>query len=337
MKQQERQDSRRSIGTLRVVVAALMVVSLASTTRPADAQTVLIQEGFEDASFTSRGWYDGGGSVLSTVERYTGTRSLECRFAIGATSCPSPARRLFTATDAVYLSFYIKHSANWVGSGKTYHPHMFMFLTNLDGNYIGPAYTHLTTYIEENGGVPLFAIQDGMNIDESRVGQDLTAVTEQRSVAGCNGDSDGSGNGDCYNATPTVHWNGKQWRAGGAYFDNMPGSATYKGDWHLVEVYFKLNGIAGGKGVKDGIIRYWYDGNLIIDRSSVVMRTGANPTMKFNQFFIGPWIGDGSPADQAYWVDDLVIATARPATPPMPPTSPSTSLPAAPTNLRIIP
>jgi len=213
---------------------------------------------------------------------------------------------------------------------------MFMFLTNLDGNYVGPAYTHLTAYIEENAGVPLLAIQDGVNIDEARVGQDLTNVTEQRSVAGCNGDSDGHGNGDCYPVTPTVHWNGKQWRAGGMYFNNTPGTSAYKGDWHLVEAYLKLNTIVGGKGARDGIMRYWFDGNLIIDRSDIVMRTGANPTMKFNQLFIGPWIGDGSPADQSYWIDDLMIATARPASPPLPPTS--TSLfPTAPTNLRIIP
>ena len=299
------------------------------------AQT-LIQEGFEDTSFSVRGWYDGGGSVLSTTERYTGIRSLECRFTINATTCPSPARHLFTATDAVYVSFYIKHSANWVGSGVSYHPHMFYFLTNLDGSYIGPAYTHLTAYVEENGGVPLFAIQDGMNIDESRIGQDLTGVTERRAVAGCNGDSDGHGNGDCYNATPTVHWNGKQWRAGSVYFGNTPGTPTYKQDWHLVEVYFKLNSIVGGAGVRDGIIRYWFDGNMIIDRTNVVMRTAANPTMKFNQLFIGPWIGDGSSVDQAYWIDDLVVATSRPAVPPRPPGS-AMLLPAAPTNLRIVP
>ena len=323
-------------GAGRALWAATLLAAMVLVPDLAFAQTILLQEGFEDASFSARGWYDGGSAVLSTTERYGGSRSLECRFAAGATNCPSPARHLFAATDAVYVSFYIKHSANWVGSGKSYHPHMFYFLTNADSNYVGPAYTHLTAYVEENGGVPLFAIQDGMNIDESRVGQDLTNVTEQRAVAGCNGDSDGHGNGSCYNATPTIHWNGKQWRARGVYFGDTTGSATYKGDWHLVEVYLKLNSVVGGRGVQDGIIRYWFDGSLIIDHSNVVMRTGAHAAMKFNQLFIGPWIGDGSPVNQAYWVDDLTIATGRPAAPPAPPAS-SSNLPAAPTNLRIIP
>jgi hypothetical protein len=316
-------------------IVAVLVVAAVFVPRAGHAQSILVQEDFEDTAFASRGWYDGGSTVLSTAERFSGARSFECRFRTGATSCPSPARHLFAPVDSVYISFYVKHSANWVGSGRSYHPHMFNFLTNVDGNYIGPAYTHLTTYVEENGGRPMLAIQDSMNIDLSRVGQDLTNVTENRSVAGCNGDSDGHGNGDCY-PVGSVHRNGKVWRTSTAYFGDTLGSATYKGDWHLVEAYFKLNSIVGGKGVKDGIIRYWFDGNLVIDHSNVVLRTGAHPTMKFNQLFFGPYIGDGSPVDQAFWIDDLIIAAARPAVPPRPPNS-SVALPSAPTNLRIVP
>lgn len=314
----------------------LAAVALLWSLMPAGAQSSLIQEGFEDASFTARGWYDGGGAVLSTAERNAGVRSFECRFGPGATSCPSPGRRLFPATDAVYISYYIKHSSSWVGSGKSYHPHMFMFVTNLDGAFVGPAYTHLTAYVEENSGVPLFGLQDGMNIDESRVGVDLTKVTEQRAVAGCNGDSDGHGNGDCYPVTPSVHWNGKLWRTTGAAFGNSPGTSTYKGDWHLIEAYFKLNTISGGKGMSDGIVRFWFDGTPTLNLSNVVMRTGANPAMRFNQLIFAPWIGDGSPVDQSFWIDDLMVATARPAAPPSPPGLASIT-PLAPTNLRIIP
>jgi hypothetical protein len=43
-----------------------------------------------------------------------------------------------------------------------------------------------------------------------------------------------------------------------------------------------------------------------------MLRTGQYPDMKFNQFMIAPWIGDGSPVDQTFWVDDLTIATLRP-------------------------
>jgi len=59
--------------------------------------------------------------------------------------------------------------------------------------------------------------------------------------------------------------------------------------------------------------------------TNVVMRTGQYPDMKFNQFVIAPWIGDGSPVDQTFWVDNLTVATARPggsvdSTPPVTPT-----------------
>jgi hypothetical protein len=231
----------------------------------------------------------------------------------------------------VYVSFYIKHSANWVGSGRAYHPHMFLLMTNEDAAYIGPAYTHLTAYIEENGGFAQMGIQDGRNIDESRVGQDLTTVTEQRAVAGCNGNSDGYP-GDCY-PMGSVHWNGKMWRSGQVSFDNTPSSPRYKGNWHLVEAYIKLNSIAGGKGVRDGVLRYWYDGALIIDRADVLLRTAVHTTMMFNQFQFAPWIGDGSPADQSFWIDNLMVATNRPSSPPLPP---GVRAPAPPTNVRIV-
>ena len=34
--------------------------------------------------------------------------------------------------------------------------------------------------------------------------------------------------------------------------------------------------------------------------------------MSFAQFAMLPYIGDGSPVDQYFWVDDMVVATARP-------------------------
>jgi len=33
--------------------------------------------------------------------------------------------------------------------------------------------------------------------------------------------------------------------------------------------------------------------------------------MRFNQFIIAPYIGDGSPVDQTMWVDNLTVATSR--------------------------
>jgi len=64
--------------------------------------------------------------------------------------------------------------------------------------------------------------------------------------------------------------------------------------------------------VKDGVITYWYDGSQVMNYNNIVLRTGANADMKFNQFVIAPWIGDGSPVDQTFWIDDLTLATKRP-------------------------
>ncbi len=54
-----------------------------------------------------------------------------------------------------------------------------------------------------------------------------------------------------------------------------------------------------------------HDARLIIDHSDVLMRTAQHPNMKFNQFIIAPFLGDGSPVDQTFWIDDLIVATGR--------------------------
>jgi len=203
----------------------------------------------------------------------------------------------------------VKYSPNWVGSQKTYHPHEFHFLTTYDGDWSGLSFDYLTTYVEQNGGTPLIGIQDGSNIDQSKIGVNLAGVTEKRGVAGCNGSSDGYPD-NCY-SNGTQYVNEKKWRAGQQYFTDSPG-ASYKSDWHFVEAFVKMNSIAGGKGINDGVVQYWFDGQLIIDHHDVLLRTAANASMQFSQFVIAPWIGDGSPVTQTFWIDNLTVATAKP-------------------------
>jgi hypothetical protein len=286
-----------------------------SVTGGSGGGTVLITEGFEDGSFAARGWYDNPGLTTTTAQAKTGNRSLEVHFTAGATNPTygSAARHLFTATGTVYLSYWVKYSTNWVGSGKTYHPHEFLFVTTEDDQYVGPAYTYLTTYVEDNyqnGGVPVLAMTDGKNIDVSRIGQDLTGVTENRAAAGCNGNTDGYATG-CYAVGGGLYNNEKIWRAAQPAFLPNPGPG-YKNDWHLVEAYFQLNTIVNGVGQTDGVARYWVDGQLVIDHSNVLFRTGVHGAMKFNQLLVAHYIGDGSPVDQTMWIDDLTVATAKP-------------------------
>ena len=282
-------------------------VSDASPPFPID---MLFQESFEDDQFNNRAWYDNVSPVLSSTESISaGTHSVEFNFPAGATKpvAGSSMRKQFAESDAVYVRYYVKYSANWQGSNQKYHPHEFYLLTNKDDAWSGLASTHLTAYIEQNEGVPLLSIQDATNIDAAHIGENLTNVTEYRGVAGCNGDGDGYGDGDCY-SNGSAYINGKSWRAGKVYFSDTAGP-YYKNDWHKVEAYFKLNSIVDGKAVSDGSVKYWFDGTQVIDNNNVMLRTGQYPEMKFNQFVIAPWIGDGSPIDQTFWVDELVVAT----------------------------
>jgi len=322
-------------GTLNVsaVFGALSNVATGSTlAAPASPVTTLIQETFEDGSFAARGWYDNSAMSTTTAQHVTGsTSALEMHFLPGATTPTwgGAARRQFPASESVYLSYWVKYSSNWVGSGHTYHPHEFLFLTNEDGVYSGLSFTHLTTYVEENyqnGGIPSLSMQDGLNIDQTRILQDLSSVTENRGAAGCNGNTDGYAT-SCYQSGGQ-YTNEKIWRASQPYFQPNPG-AGYKGEWHFVEAYFQLNSIQNGKGINNGILRYWFDGQLVIDRTNVLLRTGAHPTMKFNQFIVAPYIGDGSPVDQTMWVDNLTVATGRIGTPAAPSVASVTVAPTA--------
>ena len=170
-----------------------------------EGAVIFFEELFDDSSFGARGWYDGT-AIRSTTEHIPGSiSSAEYHFLLDATTPTTGGamRKMFTPSESVYLSFYIKHSANWTGSNQSYHPHQFNVVTNLDSAYIGPAYSYSTLYIETIEGEPLLALQDSKNIDQDNKDVDLTYITEERAIAGCNGDSDGHGDGSCYGSYPS--------------------------------------------------------------------------------------------------------------------------------------
>ena len=292
---------------------ATVIVAIPAPPPPGN---VLFQEDFEDTQFASRGWYDNTSMTITTAESHSGTHSLAVHFTQGATvpTYGAASRHLFTPSGTVYLSYWVKYSTNWIGSGQTYHPHEFYFVTNEDGQYIGPSATHLTTYVEDNyqsaGGYPRLAMTDVSNIDQTKINQNLVGVTEQRAAAGCNGNGDAYATG-CYAVGGGQYANEKVWTAAQPAFLPNQG-AGYKNDWHHVEAYFQLNTIVNGIGLANGVAQYWVDGQLVIDAQNVLFRTGAHPTMQFNQFLLAPYIGDGSPVDQTMWIDDLTVGTARP-------------------------
>ena len=300
-------------GVYRVIAsgsghADTSIVAIADTTTPPVGGTVLFSEGFDDASIAGRGWYDNTTPAIAASGTHAGAGALQMAFTQGSATAVQGGslRHKFTGTDRVYLRYWVKYSSNWVGSGVSYHPHEFHFTTNADGDWIGPSATHLTTYVEHSftggGGRPRLSLQDALNIDAAHVNQDLTNVTEARAAQGCNGNSDGYATG-CYQS-------GGQWRNEKIFTAAQPSwTAATQNSWHKVEVYFQMNTISGGKGQYDGIARYWYDGNLVLDYSNVLFRTAAQPGLLFTQFIIAPYIGVGSPVAQTMWVDDVTVAT----------------------------
>jgi hypothetical protein len=193
---------------------------------------------------------------------------------------------------------------------------MFSFLTTADDHYIGPSITHLTLYDELlylNGNLMAsLMIQDALMINATNLNVDLLGVTEQRSIGGYNGqheftDATSTVGWDLYLASAGQYTNYKQIRPKAVAISN----AT-KNSWHHIESYWQMNTVVGGIGQQDGVLQYWVDGVQQVNRHDVYFRTGANSTMKFRTFLMGPWIGDGSPVDQYMWIDDLLVATAHP-------------------------
>jgi hypothetical protein len=308
-------------------IAAFAVASASA------AETLIFEELFEDSDWSSRGWYDNNSLLLSTDAAPESQHSCHWQWDSAGMVGPGEGagRRLFSGQGNVIVSFWKKYSDNWSYGDNYQGPHLMHLLTDVDGIYQGFAYTHLTFYFEEEGRSPAgrlrVSIQDGQNIDLGHIGQNLVGVTENRSVAGCNGNTDGYdvtgpyGDGSCYDAGGGVYWNGKWWQTSTSYFSDTPGS-TYRGDWHHIKIRVQLNTILGGIGQTDGILQYWYDGQLVMDYHDVFFRTGQHPDMKINQIAMAPYFGPGVPQEQSIWIDDLRVLTGEPeadTTPPAPP------------------
>ena len=283
---------------------------------PPGGGTLLFQEDFENGSLGSRGWYDGTSVQISTSEHISGsTASAQYHFASGGNGPTggSTNRHKFTASNSVYLSYSVKYSTNWVGSGQDYHPHEFYLLSTLDGDYDGLSQNYMTIYVEhnyQNGGKPVISMQDNksVNYNYGPLPHNLVGVTEDRSTAGCNGLVETNLYSECFDFGS--YWYNLKQASGPVVFQPNPGPG-YKNDWNFVEAYVQLNTVVNGIGQANGVMQYWFNGTLVIDRHDILFRTGAHPTLQLNQLIIAPYIGDGSPADQSMWLDNLRIATGR--------------------------
>ncbi|MGB3080903.1 MAG: hypothetical protein WBB31_17610, partial [Saprospiraceae bacterium] len=216
---------RKHIDFLFIILMFSLHISVLS------GQNIFIFEDFESGDFTGKGWYDGFKDQRTTAEFKNGTHAYQGHFAHGATTSGA-GRHLFAETDKVYISYWVKYSSNWVGSGVAYHPHEWSILTNEDWIYQGPADTYLTTYIEQNGGKPLLALQDSKNVDpncillnnNSFVGcnGDFSTYpfTEARSACSCNGLAGHLDKRDCFPDSGSSHgyYSSRSWHADSIYF-----------------------------------------------------------------------------------------------------------------------
>jgi hypothetical protein len=84
--------------------------------------------------------------------------------------------------------------------------------------------------------------------------------------------------------------------------------------WHCIEACFKLNtlDLQNDRPNRDGIVRGWFDGKLVIEHTNVIFRSTDFPAMKFNQFLMTPYFGPGLlPHAQKLWIDELAVGTKR--------------------------
>ncbi len=244
------------------------------------AKRIFFSESFDDADLAARDWYDGrqfriAGGALA------GKGCVEYEWTEGQPKVQgsSPVRHLFQPSDEVSLRFYLKLSKGWGWSGRNYHPHLTHFLTTENSKWHGPAASHLTLYVEPVGGKLRLAAQDIQNADTPH------GLTQ--------GPLRGGYNGKFYDSEEVL-------------FDDDR--------WHCVEAYFKLNtlDLENDRPNRNGIVRGWFDGRLVVERTDVVLRSTDFPRMKFNQFLLAPYFGPGLlPHAQTLWIDELAVGTKR--------------------------
>ena len=294
------------------------------------AQTILFTEDFESTNLAAKGWYDDNANqAFSTVEHVPGsTRSMQFRWNQGETNARngsdtgmSGAVRHDISTSGsatLYVAFDVKFgtaSVPWRGSGSVaVHPHIMYILSNVDNGFGPLAGNYLNFYVEAgdvfpvSGGDarPRLLIQDNLRINPSLLvppagsSPSSLGTSVNHSVAGWNGHQD--------QATPTLidtygggTNNYTNWDAASRVFKNNT--------WHRVEVYAAMNSLSGTIPQANGIIRYWVDGVLVIERTNVYLRTNQHPTMTFKTLVLSPYIGSGSPIAQEMWIDNLTVAT----------------------------
>jgi predicted amidohydrolase len=248
-----------------------------------EAEGVLFRESFDDERLPERGWYDGRTFVIDREGTRAGAGCIAYHWSPGATTADhsSALRWRFEPTESVYLRFFIRLSKGWGWTARSYHPHLMHFLTTENDRFHGPASSHLTSYVEPQEGRLRLAAQDIQNRDARH------GLTQGPLRGGFNGT-----------------------------FHDSKDKLFVDDAWHCVEATFRLNSLdlKRDRPNTDGVVRAWFDGRLVVERTDAILRSTDFPSMNFNQFLLAPYFGPGLlPHEQTLWIDELVVATERPA------------------------
>jgi hypothetical protein len=272
--------SRASYLSVAILWFGCIVAGWAAEPNKEASASVLLSESFEDANLARRGWYDGTSfRIVENAVQGAGCVEYEWPDRQSGVKGSSPVRHLFEPSDAVSVRFYLRLSKGWGWSGRNYHPHLINILTTENAAWAGPAATHLTLYVEPVGGKLRLAAQDIENKDSPH------GLTQGPLKGG---------------------YNGTFWDSPEVLFEDDK--------WHCIEAYFKLNTLDAGndRPNRDGIVRGWFDGKLVVEETSVVLRSTDFPDMEFNQLLIAPYFGPGLlPHAQKLWVDEFAVGTKR--------------------------
>jgi hypothetical protein len=280
---------RCAIPGLAALTSLLLAAARPSTApapppKPLNPDSLLLAESFDDADLLKRGWYDGDRFRIVPAA-FSGKGCAEYEWLARGSGAvgTGPVRRLFEPTDEVFVRFYLRLSKNFAWTRKGFHPHLVNILTTENDKFAGPAATRLTLYVEPCDGKLRLAAQDIQNKDTPH------GLTQGPLKGGYNG----------------------------TFFDSK--DALFTDDqWHCIEAQFKLNTLSADDGVRkqtanpDGVVRGWFDGRLVVERTDVLLRSPDYPKMKFNQLLIAPYFGPGLlPQPQKLWIDEMAVGRER--------------------------
>ena len=259
----------------RVVLVAAFALALSRWARA----EVLLQEDFEDANFTARGYddiksKDQAAHVLLSiagppeVQPRAGQHCLKISYPKGSTGGWLHAR--FKNVPEFYCRYYRFFPEGWEWP-RGYGPHD---TTTFAGSHGAPTDTDLTVYL-----------------DFWRSAETYVRVATARQKWGY------AGYGEVLRKKGGV--------ANRVAFNVAGPDLVELSRWHCVEYAATLN----DAGKANGRLRLWVNGKLCSDMDGLVLVDETHAGILFNSWLLGPYFHNGSHKEQANYMDNLVIAT----------------------------